>query len=182
MTKHTAILTLVAAAGLLAGCDDAVPEPNTADDAAGALTAPTATNGANDQNAGAEASEDSSNVAIDERIKNMCNLPDAYFAFDSAALTPSAKNMLDALTKCFADDGPGAGMSISIVGHTDPRGEETYNQGLGHRRAGSISKYLGTNGFASDRIETSSRGEMDATGTDREGWARDRRVEILLID
>lgn len=177
MTKYCALFTLAAATSIVA-CDDAVPEPNTADDAAGAIAAPTNTGAASQTTA--EPSEDSSNVAVDERIKKMCNLPDAYFAFDSAALTPSAKNMLEALTKCFSDGGPAAGKAISIVGHTDPRGEEQYNVGLGHRRAGSISSYLGNNGFAKDRISTTSRGEMDATGTDTKGWARDRRVEILL--
>jgi peptidoglycan-associated lipoprotein len=29
-------------------------------------------------------------------------------------------------------------------------------------------------------METSSKGEFEATGTDDDGWARDRKVEILL--
>jgi peptidoglycan-associated lipoprotein len=32
------------------------------------------------------------------------------------------------------------------------------------------------------KIRTSSRGELEASGSNDEGWARDRRVEVLLAD
>jgi hypothetical protein len=31
-------------------------------------------------------------------------------------------------------------------------------------------------------METSSRGELDASGSDESGWAADRRVDILLAN
>ena len=36
-------------------------------------------------------------------------------------------------------------------------------------------------GISSDRVGSSSRGEIDAEGKDDEGWAQDRRVDITLI-
>ena len=120
-------------------------------------------------------------VNIDERIAKMCNLPNANFSFDSAAVSPSAKGLLKAIATCFKD-GPGKGKGLNIVGHADPRGETDYNRALGQKRAGAVAGFLTTAGLADGRIETSSRGEMDATGTDQTGWQRDRRVEILLAD
>ncbi|MBM4356992.1 MAG: hypothetical protein FJ096_02675 [Deltaproteobacteria bacterium] len=37
-------------------------------------------------------------------------------------------------------------------------------------------------GIPDARIETTSVGEYEASGRDEAGWARDRRVEILLGD
>ena len=120
-------------------------------------------------------------VNIDERIRKMCNLPEARFDFDSASVGVGAKQTLDALVTCFKD-GPGKGHNLRLVGHADPRGETQYNFALGQRRAGSVAGYLTRAGLADSRIETSSRGELEASGTDAAGWAQDRRVEILLAD
>jgi hypothetical protein len=32
------------------------------------------------------------------------------------------------------------------------------------------------------KVATSSRGAMDATGTDEGGWTRDRRVDLMLAN
>ena len=120
-------------------------------------------------------------VAIDSRIKDMCQLPEARFDFDSAKLGSGARNMLDALTKCFLE-GAGKGKSMNIVGHTDPRGPKDYNLALGHKRAAAVAGYLARKGLKDDRVNTSSRGEEEATGTDESGWSVDRKVEILLAE
>ncbi|MCB9718690.1 MAG: OmpA family protein [Myxococcales bacterium] len=124
---------------------------------------------------------DKSTVGIDPELARMCDLPETDFAFDSAKLGPQAKSALDALVACF-DDGPAKGRRMTLVGHADPRGDEEYNLGLGQRRATSVSGYLSKHGLSNDRMETSSRGELDATGTDETGWAHDRRVDIGLAD
>jgi peptidoglycan-associated lipoprotein len=118
-------------------------------------------------------------VVVDDAVVKLCDLPEARFDFDSAKLSPSATTMLDALAVCFIS-GPGKDEGMRLVGHADPRGTEDYNMGLGQRRAGSVSEYLLKKGLPEDRMETSSRGELDATGTEDTGWARDRRVDILL--
>ena len=124
----------------------------------------------------------SSSIHIDERIVKAChNLPLAHFAFDSATVQPEAAGTLDALALCFTT-GPLAGRHMMLTGHTDPRGEMEYNMGLGQRRAGSVASYLGTRGMARAQLSTTSRGELEATGVDEEGWARDRKVNVTLAE
>jgi len=120
-------------------------------------------------------------VVVDDAVVKLCDLPEARFDFDSAKLSSSAVTMLDALAACFIS-GPGKDKGMRLVGHADPRGTDDYNMGLGQRRAGSVSEYLAKKGLPEDRVETSSRGELDATGSEETGWAKDRRVDILLAE
>jgi len=122
-------------------------------------------------------------VRIGPKVLELCGIEadQANFEFNSAKLSPAAKATLDALATCFTT-GPGVGRELNLVGHADPRGSEDYNFALGQKRAGSVAKYLDGKGLGSDRIESSSRGELDATGTDDGGWAADRRVDILLAE
>jgi outer membrane protein OmpA-like peptidoglycan-associated protein len=54
--------------------------------------------------------------------------------------------------------------------------------GLGQRRAGNVEQFLTTRNVPATRIESSSRGELSATGTDEASWARDRKVEISMAE
>ena len=120
-------------------------------------------------------------VVIDPKILELCNIPTPQFDFDSSALKPQAKEALDALTACFKD-GPAKDKNLSFVGHADPRGTDEYNMALGQRRAASVSGYLEQGGIGPSRMETSSRGELDAVGTDEESWAKDRKVQIFMAE
>ena len=104
-----------------------------------------------------------------------------HFAFDSAAIDAQAGAALDALATCFST-GALAGRSMMLTGHTDPRGELEYNLALGQRRAGSVAHYLEGRGLAKAHVSTTSHGELDAVGTDEEGWARDRKVDVSLVE
>ena len=44
-----------------------------------------------------------------------------------------------------------------------------------------MNRYLVDLGVGRERMSTTSRGEMDATGTSEQGWAQDRRVDIELV-
>jgi peptidoglycan-associated lipoprotein len=120
---------------------------------------------------------------IAEDIRRACGIADedAYFDFDSSNIRPQDRRVLSQLANCFAS-GPLAGRKMGLVGHADPRGEDEYNMLLGERRATSVKGAIGAQGLAPDRMNTSSRGEMDATGTDEATWARDRRVDVVLAD
>jgi peptidoglycan-associated lipoprotein len=120
-------------------------------------------------------------IQIDPKLAKLCNIPTSYFAFDSARLSAEAQSALDALATCF-ETGPAMGRNMTIVGHADPRGELDYNFALGQRRAGSVENHLKRRGMQSHRIESSSRGELDAKGHDEETWARDRKVLIALTE
>ena len=76
------------------------------------------------------------------------------------------------------------GYDVTIVGHTDSKGTEAYNMGLGQRRADSVKAKLLEFGLVSDRIlGTESRGESEpvATNDTEEGRAQNRRIEFHLV-
>jgi peptidoglycan-associated lipoprotein len=88
---------------------------------------------------------------------------------------------LGGLADCFVS-GAGAGQRLKLIGHADPRGTFDYNLALGERRAAQVAEYLSDHGVASGRLDVTSRGEMDATGTGPASYADDRRVGIFLAD
>ena len=129
--------------------------------------------------AGAEPSRGT--IAISDEIRTACGIPseDAFFAFDSATLESSDVQPLNAVARCFST-GPLAGRHMRLVGHADPRGMSEYNMTLGQARADSVEGYIDRRGVRSVQISTTSRGALDATGQDEPGWARDRRVDVVL--
>jgi peptidoglycan-associated lipoprotein len=120
-------------------------------------------------------------VAISDEIRAKCGIPDAdaYFPFDSAHVTSGDRSPLDRVVQCFTK-GPLAGRSVKLVGRADPRGESDYNITLGQSRADAVGTYLATRGMDKSKAQSTSRGAMDAQGTDESGWQRDRRVDIVL--
>jgi peptidoglycan-associated lipoprotein len=125
--------------------------------------------------------ENRAQLSIDPRISDACGISAAYFDFDSSAIRGEIAGVLDAVAECLTT-GPLAGRALRLVGHADPRGETTYNFGLGQRRAGNVADYLQQRGVPNERLTTSSRGEIDATGVDERSWQLDRKVEVLLAD
>jgi peptidoglycan-associated lipoprotein len=125
-----------------------------------------------------------SSVNISDEIRRLCGIIDSSekapkFDFDSSELSPPEKDLLSQVAKCLTD-GPLKGRSVQLVGRADPRGEQEYNMELGGRRAAQVKRYLGGLGVDSSRMSETSRGKLDATGTDEEGWRKDRRVDINL--
>jgi peptidoglycan-associated lipoprotein len=76
--------------------------------------------------------------------------------------------------------GPLKGRALQLVGRADARGEAEYNMGLGEHRADAVRKYLGALGVPQTQLTETSRGKLDATGTDEAGYQRDRRVDVAL--
>ncbi len=101
------------------------------------------------------------------------------FDFDKSDLRPGERDVLQQVARCVTT-GPLAGRSLRLVGRADPRGEVEYNFVLGAHRAGSAEAYLQSLGVDSSRLTTTSRGKLDATGTDEPGWQVDRRVDLEL--
>jgi peptidoglycan-associated lipoprotein len=120
-------------------------------------------------------------VHVDDAILRACGIrtDKAYFAFDSAKLEPDDNGTLGEVANCFTT-GPLKRNSLKLIGRADPRGEHEYNMVLGQSRADTVGSFLKGKGLDEGRMNTSSRGAMDATGTDEPSWARDRRVDILL--
>lgn len=81
-----------------------------------------------------------------------------HFAYDQAALTDSARAVLDAKVPIFRAN---PDMVVVIVGHTDQFGSDAYNLGLGQRRAEATKAYLVNQGIDAGRIFVESRGERE---------------------
>jgi peptidoglycan-associated lipoprotein len=124
-------------------------------------------------------------VNVDDDIIKACslkfeNIEDApKFEYDSESLTQGERNVLEAIAKCLTS-GALKGRAVDLVGRADPRGETEYNMTLGAKRARSVHTFLGGLGVPGDKLRDTSRGELDAKGTDEEGWRKDRRVDVRL--
>jgi peptidoglycan-associated lipoprotein len=121
------------------------------------------------------------NINISDEIKKACGISDAeaFFAYDSANIRPQDKAVLQKLATCFTT-GPLKGREMRLVGHADNRGEEDYNMLLGQKRADNVKTAIVTAGMTPAKALTTSRGELDATGSDEATWSKDRRVDIVL--
>jgi outer membrane protein OmpA-like peptidoglycan-associated protein len=73
--------------------------------------------------------------------------------------------------------------SILIEGHTESTGDEEYNMILSEKRAKSVGKFLIENGIDPERLSFKGYGSQYPIDTNetREGRARNRRVEFILI-
>ena len=125
------------------------------------------------------------NVHLSDDIMKSCkidfnsvaNAP--KFDTDETALLPQDRTVLQQVATCLTT-GPLKGRQVTLVGRADPRGETEYNMTLGEHRADAAKNYLANLGVDKTKMGETSRGKLDATGTDAAGWERDRRVDILL--
>jgi peptidoglycan-associated lipoprotein len=175
MKRALSILAL----GTALGCgSDPPPPPKTADappPAAKPAPAPIGNNQKPDDDA------TKGNINISDEIKKACGISDAeaFFAYDSANIRAEDKVVLTKLATCFTT-GPLKGREMRLVGHADNRGEEDYNMLLGQRRADNVKSAVVSAGMTAAKALTTSRGELDATGSDEASWSKDRRVDIVL--
>jgi peptidoglycan-associated lipoprotein len=180
--KASGALLLLSALTLGAsGCgSDPKSEPKTAATAP-ATTAPSKTGDAKTAPLPPPNTPTASSINIDDAILKACGIeaPKAHFAFDSANVQGQDTTTLEAVAKCFIS-GPLKGRLLKLIGHADPRGETEYNFVLGNSRADAVGGFLRSKGMDKAKIDTTSRGELDATGTDEAGWTRDRRVDLML--
>jgi outer membrane protein OmpA-like peptidoglycan-associated protein len=71
---------------------------------------------------------------------------------------------------------------IDVIGHTDSRGSDAYNQDLSERRAIAVSNYLVSRGVNQARLAAFGQGESQpvASNDTAEGRAANRRVELRI--
>jgi outer membrane protein OmpA-like peptidoglycan-associated protein len=101
------------------------------------------------------------------------------FAYNRYDLSSSAQANLDKL-KEILNKYPDT--DITVIGHTDAIGSDSYNQTLSEQRANSVNTYLRQNGISSTRLKAIGKGESDpvATNDTDEGRAQNRRVEFVI--
>ncbi len=122
------------------------------------------------------------NVSAD--LASLCQLKRSdsvppTFDYDKAELSPEDREVLQQIATCMTQ-GPGKGKTLTMTGRADPRGTEEYNMGLGASRARAVSVYLQRLGVPEAQLAETTRGAIDATGTDEESWRKDRRVDLDL--
>lgn len=171
-------ITALSVSSLLVGCGSD-PTPPPAAPAGDTTPPPVAAPPAPPEKPGDDPAR--ADINISDEIRRACGITDAeaHFAFNSAMVREADRAILKKLAVCFST-GPLKGREMRLVGHADPRGEAEYNMVLGDRRASNVKNAIAAEGLAEDRIATTSRGEMDATGTDEATWAKDRRVDVML--
>ena len=102
------------------------------------------------------------------------------FSFDQSAILPEDRDVLAQVATCLTT-GPLKGRSVKLVGRADPRGTQEYNMALGERRSNAALTYLTGLGVPTAQLSETSRGALDATGSDEAAWRMDRRVDIDIL-
>lgn len=101
------------------------------------------------------------------------------FATDSARIQPQFYSALDNVAATFQKYPESY---VDVIGHTDSRGSDAYNQQLSEQRAQSVAGYLGNRGVNRARLAAFGQGESQpvASNATTEGQAANRRVELRI--
>jgi len=108
-------------------------------------------------------------------------LGDVLFDTNEAELKPGATPTVSRLAEFLDTESE---RNLLIEGHTDSRGEDSYNQDLSEQRAQAVREALVDQGIAASRINAKGMGERYpvATNDTAAGRQQNRRVEIVLSD
>ncbi|PCJ47894.1 MAG: peptidoglycan-associated lipoprotein [Gammaproteobacteria bacterium] len=120
-------------------------------------------------------------ITAEERMRmeseEMRQTRTVYFELDMSAVAQADLAVLEMHAKFLV----ASGRSVTLEGHADERGTQTYNLALGEHRGNAVAQYLMNFGLSSDNINVVTLGEerpADA-GHDEASWAKNRRVEII---
>lgn len=103
-----------------------------------------------------------------------------YFDFDKSDIKASEREKLKA-AKEYLDKNPTH--RLLLEGHCDWRGTSEYNLSLGDRRANGAKKYLLSLGVPAAKLETLSKGSLEAAkNADDATMAKDRRVDLVVVN
>ena len=101
------------------------------------------------------------------------------FETDSTEVKPGFHSTMDKLADVVVRYGK---TTLTIVGHTDNVGSNSYNQKLSERRAHSVARYLESKQVNSMRLAIAGKGESQpvASNNSEGGRQANRRVEIYV--
>ncbi|MEO0543234.1 MAG: OmpA family protein [Pseudomonadota bacterium] len=102
-----------------------------------------------------------------------------YFDFNSAVLKPESLRTLEELQIWVQEN---RGRILSVEGHTDSDGSDSFNLDLSQRRAQAVVEWLTTRGADPGTFNALGRGESTpvADNSTAQGKALNRRVEVHL--
>jgi outer membrane protein OmpA-like peptidoglycan-associated protein len=106
---------------------------------------------------------------------------DLLFDFDRADLKATSEESLQNLLAVVKEKGTA---SVTVIGHTDLRGEEAYNTALSERRATAVKTWLVSHGIPATRVAASGAGESRPlrSGDTEDAHQANRRVEIRVAN
>ena len=106
---------------------------------------------------------------------------DVKFAFDSAALTPAATELLQRLGQALSSEDL-RDYRFRMEGHTDSLGTEAYNLALSQRRAAAVQDFLEERyGLPRESLEIRGMGEAKPLDPSNPESGVNRRVEIINL-
>ena len=122
-------------------------------------------------------------VAVEPGTESKPPSIDLYinFQYNSAALEPEALLALRSLGEALRSEELKQA-KIEIIGHTDARGSDAYNQKLSERRAEAVRSLLvGIYDVSPGRLQAFGRGEADLKDDSRPEDGINRRVEVRNV-
>jgi outer membrane protein OmpA-like peptidoglycan-associated protein len=122
-------------------------------------------------------------IAVEPGRSGAAPAVDLYlnFAYDSADLDADSVRTLQSLGAALMGDKL-KGARLQIIGHTDAKGSEEYNQGLSERRAAAVKAFLVSKGsIEPGRLEASGRGKRELKDPAAPLDGINRRVEIRNV-
>jgi peptidoglycan-associated lipoprotein len=116
-------------------------------------------------------------IETDDMIKGL--IQPVYFDFDKSNVKESERAKIQEAKDHLAKNPT---HRILFEGHADWRGTDEYNLSLGDRRATAAKKYLLSLGVAAEKVESNSKGSLEASkNADDATMAKDRRAEIIIL-
>lgn len=106
-------------------------------------------------------------------------LPSVFFDYDQSFIQ---ENQREYLMEAYEYLEANPNSELLVEGHCDFKGTREYNLALGDRRASSVKTFLVQLGISEGRIETLSKGDLEATeeATDDQR-AQDRRADLIVV-
>lgn len=106
---------------------------------------------------------------------------DINFEHNSMKLTQDAKKVLDNLGAALQSSAL-ASARFQIVGHTDAKGQDTYNQKLSRQRAQAVADYLSKQyAIASKRLAVQGMGSKQLLDPTQPESPVNRRVQVINL-
>jgi outer membrane protein OmpA-like peptidoglycan-associated protein len=104
---------------------------------------------------------------------------EVYFEYDKAGITPAARQMLGGLGQALIDPKLRHSRFV-LIGHTDAKGSDSYNQVLSEHRAAAVREHLmRTFGIRPERLVAYGRGKSSLKNAADPLAAENRRVQVI---
>jgi len=117
-------------------------------------------------------------------VGQVLTLKNIYYDFNQSNIRPDAQVELDHIVTMMNEF---SNMEITLISHTDSRGDSNYNKILSEKRAVSARQYIISKGITPNRIIASGYGETalkndckDGTNCSNDKHQINRRTEVLI--